>query len=107
MNFPSFAQVSSHESSTGGLTATLKELLLFSRVGLYFDVSFLPQDEGPPYVDDGVARVDALLPLSKIDEKDVEVLDRLCEPVGVCVLGLLRYPSSQRAAPGRRSTKSS
>ena len=86
---------------------TLKELLLFTCVGLYFDVSFLPQDDGPPYVDEGVGKVDALLTLSNRDDIDVEVLVRLCEPTGVCVLGRLRYPSSQRAAPGRRSTKSS
>ena len=108
VNLPSFAHVSSHESSSGGLATTLNELLLCVRTGLYLEVlSPLPQGDDPLYVDDGVANVDVLLILSKMDDIEVDVLDRLCGLDGVCVLGRLRYSSSQRAAPGRRSTKSS
>lgn len=65
--------------------------MLLSAVGLYFELLLLfPHDEGPPYVEEGVASVDARLELSKIDGADDKVLDLLCESVGVCVRGRLR-----------------
>ena len=67
-----------------------------------------PHDEGPPNVDDGVASVDAVL--TELNTDDI-VDDVLLLPeglvTGVCVRGRLRYASSRRAAPGRRSMKSS
>lgn len=88
---------------------TLKGLLLLTRVGLNFEVSPpRPHDEGPPNVDEGVASVDAVLAELNTDDMldDVLVLpDGLV--TGVCVRGRLRYASSRRAAPGRRSMKSS
>lgn len=79
---PSFAQVKSHDSSA---IRTLKdELLDNTRVGLYFEEPLpFPHDEGPPYVDAGVASVEVLLTESKTEDMDVDVLVRLCGLFGV------------------------
>ena len=55
-------------------------LSLCARAGLYLELpSFLFQDEGPPYVEAGVASVDARLTESNIDDIDVAVLLLLLE----------------------------
>lgn len=53
---------------------TLKGLLLRSRVGLYLEGSPPFTHEGPPYVDAGVASVDAVLTELKTEDIVEEVL---------------------------------
>lgn len=54
---------------------TLNELSFRIRDGLYLEESLpLVQEAGPPYVDDGVASVEALLEESKIEAMDDTVL---------------------------------
>jgi hypothetical protein len=54
---------------------TLKGLFVRTRDGLYLVGSLvLLHEEGPPYVEDGVANVDALLEESKVDDMEEAVL---------------------------------
>lgn len=68
---------------------------------------FFIQDDDPPYVDEGVAKVEALLDASNMDAMDDAVLLWLLGLLGVCVLGRFKYASRRRAAFGRLSIKSS
>ena len=79
---PSFAHVRSQDSWTKDGIRTLKGLLATVRDGLYLEGSLaLVQELGPPYVDDGVVNVDALLDESKMEAIDDAVLLWL---VGLC-----------------------
>ena len=63
---------------------TLNGLLLRTREGLNLDESpFLPQPVNPPYVDAGVASVEALLAELNTEDTLVDVLVRLVGLVGV------------------------
>jgi hypothetical protein len=69
------AQVRSQDSAAKLGMRTLKGLFVRTRDGLYLVGSLvLLHEEGPPYVEDGVANVDALLEESKMDDMEEAVL---------------------------------
>ena len=108
MRRPSLAHVNSQDSEAYGGIWTLNGLLERMREGLCFDASLpLVHGAGPPYVDTGVANVEALLEASKIEAIDDAELSWLLGLLGVWALGRLRYASRRRAAFGRCSMKSS
>jgi hypothetical protein len=70
---------------------TLKGLFVRMREGLYLEGSLVRVHElGPPYVEDGVARVEARLEESKIDDMEEEVLLWLVGLRGVWARGRFR-----------------
>jgi hypothetical protein len=72
---PSLAHANSHDSWAYVGMRTLNELLLRTRIGLYLEGSLpLVQEPLPPYVEAGVASVDALLAVSNIEPIDDAVL---------------------------------
>jgi hypothetical protein len=72
---PSLAQVRSQDSAAKLGMRMLKGLFVRIRDGLYLVGSLvLLHEEGPPYVEDGVANVDALLEESKMDDMEEAVL---------------------------------
>lgn len=105
---PSFAHVNSQDSEAYGGIWTVNGLLERMLEGLCFDALLpLVHEVGPPYVDTGVANVEALLEASKIEAIDDAELPWLLGLLGVWALGRLRYASRRRAAFGRCSMKSS
>jgi hypothetical protein len=72
---PSFAQVRSQDSDAKVGMRTLKGLFVRIREGLYLEGSLVRvQELGLPYVEEGVASVEARLEESKIEDMEEAVL---------------------------------